>query len=132
MSKPKTPPATYTPDDIRAIRARRRLTQEEMAVALGHSVIQVKRLESGACKPRPKLLRALDDLAAKPPLPDAYTPEMLRDLRSRLRMTQRDLAAAIGHEISSVKFWETGRRKQQEPRALKALDALAAKAGMFE
>lgn len=130
----------YNAADIKHLRERRRLTQEELAAWCGVEVNQVKRWEAGQVKRiRARYLKRIDELAALPELPKAYSPDQLRELRKRLRMPQSELAAAIGHEISTIKSWETGARVSsrdagaiaQKDRALKALDALAEKAGMF-
>lgn len=127
----------YSAGDIKRIRDRRRLTQAEAAEIVGCTVNQWKRWEGGKVTTiQARFLRELDKLAQRAELPAAYAPELLRELRKRLRMTQRDLADAIGYEISSVKFWEIGHRSppgtsKESSGALKKLDALAEKAGMF-
>lgn len=128
----------YTGSDIKALRERRRMTQEDLATFVGSSVNQTKRWEAGQIKTiQARFLRKLDELAAKPALPAIWTPELLKELRRKLRFTQADLAKAIGYEISSVKFWESSHRpapgsSKDAMGAVKALDKLAAKAGMFE
>jgi DNA-binding transcriptional regulator YiaG len=128
----------YSPSDIKTLRDRRRMTQADLAEFVGVAVNQVKRWEAGQVRSiQVRFLRKLDELAAKPALPAIYTPELLKELRRKLRFTQADLAAAIGYEISSIKFWESGHRSapgtsKESSGALKALDKLAAKVGMFE
>lgn len=128
----------YTAADIKALRDRRRMTQEDLAAFVGCSINQTKRWEAGQVGTiQARFLRKLDELAAKPALPAIWTPGLLKELRRKLRFTQADLAKAIGYEISSVKFWESSHRpapgsSKDAMGAVKALDKLAAKAGMFE
>lgn len=128
----------YTGADIKLLRDKRRMTQEDLAAFVGCVVNQIKRWENGSVgKIQARFLRKLDELAAKPALPAIWTPELLKELRRKLRFTQADLAKAIGYEISSVKFWESSHRpapgsSKDAMGAVKALDKLAAKAGMFE
>jgi len=120
----------YKPEAITDIRERLLLNQAEFAQLLGCTRNQVCRWETGKVRRiQAKFLRELDKAAERRPL--RYTPALLKELRKRLRMRQADLADALGAEISSVKFWETDRRKQQAPETMKKLDALAVKAGMF-
>lgn len=129
---------SYTAADIKLLREKRRMTQEELATFVSCVPNQIKRWEAGQTKSiQVRFVRKLDELAAKPALPAIYTPAILKELRKRLRYTQADLAKAIGYEISSVKFWESEHRPApgSSPGSLpllKALDKLAAKAGMFE
>lgn len=51
--------------DVRSLRARLQLTQEEFAKAIRYHVGQVKRWELGKAKPRAKACRAMGKLAAR-------------------------------------------------------------------
>jgi transcriptional regulator with XRE-family HTH domain len=59
-----------TADEIRALRVRLGLTQEQMAQRMGVSFATINRWENGKMTPRGLYARALDDLAHQHPKHD--------------------------------------------------------------
>ena len=89
---------------------------------MGSYAIQKKQTvnnwEKGHNKPSPNRLKLIADMAGKTvsefmcgPLPAkrTMTPERIKGIRSKLNMTQKQLADEIGASVPAVSNWECGR-----------------------
>ncbi|HOG49062.1 MAG TPA: helix-turn-helix domain-containing protein [Lentisphaeria bacterium] len=142
-SRPLHPPATvaspaWTPAAIRELRIRLLMTQKQLASHLGTSTTTISFLENGKAKITPSLTKQLDTLAGKStasPVESAnsktatvaspaWTPTAIRELRSRLQITQRQLANYLETSATTISFLENGKAKITSPLVM-LLDALA-------
>ena len=145
LSPPTAPPAAsspaWTPAAIRELRHRLQMTQTRLAEHLGTSTSTISLLENGKTKLTAAIMKHLDALAGKPAAPvadaksktatasassPAWTPAAIRELRHRLRITQRQLAKHLVTSTSTISLLENGKVKLTAAM-LRQLDAIAGK-----
>ena len=127
-----TPPTATLGDLLRRLRHERRLSRHELAQRAGVSHGSIVHYETGRSHPNPQriphLARALDapedELAQLLPPPKETTPfgRTLRELRVRRGLTQRELAAQTGCDVTVIWRYESG-RGQSAPQKLGAIAA---------
>jgi len=134
LPPPTAPPAAsspaWTPAAIRELRHRLQMTQTRLAEHLGTSTSTISLLENGKTKLTAAIMKLLDALAGKPAAPvadaksktatasassPAWTPAAIRELRHRLRITQRQLADYLEISTTAVSFLENGKAKITSP-----------------
>ncbi|MGO0577132.1 helix-turn-helix transcriptional regulator [Ornithinimicrobium panacihumi] len=104
----------FSADQLRASRLRAGLTQSELAALLRakddrlrvHNQ-RVSAWEQGRTTPRPYVIRLLAQLLNMP-APAAAQAKDLRDLRTRVGLTVREVAAAVTKTQRTVFRWEKG------------------------
>lgn len=63
----------------------------------------------------------MDTLLIEPQRPLALDAKMIRRLRKRAGLTQAALADAVGVTARSVRYWEAGGRKPQDPEVVRRM-----------
>jgi len=123
-------PAAMKPEQIKGLRGKLGLTQGALAKLLGVSSAAVVAWEGGKTVPREGNRRSLVEMmgmgveelggrlgrkkgeagekGGKEEKGKALTPEQVRDIRGRLGLSQKELAAKLGVSANSVSNWETG------------------------
>ncbi|MFQ6033044.1 MAG: helix-turn-helix domain-containing protein, partial [Candidatus Zixiibacteriota bacterium] len=127
----------YTPDEIRDIREKLFLTQEEFAQIIGATQWDISRWESGERIPslegRIKLASLTKKDEPESPLQGslwqsqenyAWTPEAIQNFRRVQGWTQKQLAQACATSQDIISQWETGKYRPRKEHQLK-LDQLA-------
>jgi transcriptional regulator with XRE-family HTH domain len=99
-------------DRLRAKRLDLGLTQQQVAQRLGIDETTVHNWERNHKVPVVRLLpRMIQFLGYSPYAPALSLPEQLKMCRRSLGLSQRKLAKALGVDESSLRNWESGRRK---------------------
>ena len=99
--------------DVKGLRERLGLSQNELARLLDMGVSAIARWEQGVRKPSPEAIGKMERLAQRGPPEElkrpALSPDRLRDLRAQLGLSQQALAERLGVSIQSVHRWETSK-----------------------
>lgn len=96
------------------------LTQKQAGQKLRANHRTVANWEKGRTAPAARHLPALRRFLGREPEPEPVTfPERLQAVRSRLGLTQRALAAALGIDRSTVQDWEVGRSQPMRRLAMR-------------
>lgn len=127
--------ARFDKRTLKGVRRRFDLTQQELAELLEVSPVTVTSWETGKSRPRRSNLaqivtlrsmdqKAVDEALSREHLPASLSPTEIKRIRSKLDLTQAELAELLGVSSAAVTSWETG--KTQPSRAnRKALLELA-------
>ena len=130
LGRQPAPPA-MSPEQIKRLRGKLGLTQGRLANLLGVSSAAVVAWEGGRSVPGESNRRALAKMldmgmeevggrlgrkkaeaagkGSKEEKGKALTPEQVREIRTRLGLSQKELAAKLGVSANSVCNWETGK-----------------------
>ena len=113
--------------DVKGLRERLGLSQNELARLLDMAVSAVARWEQGVRKPSPDAIGKMERLAQKGPPEElkrpALAPDRLRSLRAQLGLSQQALAERLGVSVQSIHRWETGKAVPKRS-AIKKIEAL--------
>jgi len=100
----------FSPELIRSLRHKMGLSTEEFARSLGVSYDTISRLERGVSSPSYRSRRKLATLFLTSYKEEKeIIPSLIRFLRSKLGLTQEELARKLGISRFTVNRWEKGR-----------------------
>lgn len=94
--------------DIRKIRERLRLSQNEFADMLGVSTQTIRRWQRGD-KPKKTYKNYLEELNKKSMKEPEITPAMIKAIRKGSGLTREEFAKVLGTSLSALADWEAGR-----------------------